>query len=78
MQICIWSKEYGLTVNPNETQVIIVGSPTLQFKINFQLIPVVSCTGSVVSDKEKNLGIYMYNRYTGTYYTCRSLKFLEP
>lgn len=43
--ICNWSKDFGLNLNPNKSQVIIIGSPKLIAKVDWSALPAVTLNG---------------------------------
>lgn len=58
-RISVWSKSYGLAVNPTKTQVIIIGSPSYISRMALNDLPSVVFNGMKLnySDRVKNLGI---------------------
>ncbi|CAH2244820.1 jg28016 [Pararge aegeria aegeria] len=57
--ICEWSKQYGLKVNPAKSQSIIIGSPGMISKVDWQNIPSIVYNGVAIpfSATVKDLGI---------------------
>lgn len=54
-----WSKQYGLTVNPTKTQVIVIGSSRMLSQIDWSDLPQVTfdSTALEISEVVKNLGV---------------------
>ncbi|CAH2237662.1 jg11339 [Pararge aegeria aegeria] len=61
LSIYTWSNSYGLCVNPNKSQVIIIGSRQQLAKVNFSTLPSVrfNSTDLLLSTTVKNLGLLM-------------------
>ncbi|KAG7302626.1 hypothetical protein JYU34_012573 [Plutella xylostella] len=64
--ILAWSQNYGLKVNPNKTQVIILGSPRFSSFVDYNALPPIVFDGVHIpwSKQVKNLGVYMDNAMT--------------
>ncbi|CAH2087481.1 unnamed protein product [Euphydryas editha] len=56
-----WANSFGLIVNPNKSQCIIIGSSRLRCKIDWNSIPQLKFTGVAIpySNRVKNLGLIM-------------------
>lgn len=59
-RILEWSRCFGIRINPDKTQTIIIGSPAYISKLDISKLPSVECNGVCVpfSESVKNLGIY--------------------
>ena len=60
-QISVWSKHFGLTINPLKSQAIVIGSPRLLSKINLSHISTILIDGTSIPFREsvRNLGVIM-------------------
>ena len=58
-KICAWSRSFGLNVNPQKTQAIIIGSSRIRSRIDFELLPTIIFDGVQVplSETVRNLGV---------------------
>lgn len=60
-EIRMWSQKFGLIVNPNKTQVMVVGSREMLNKVNISSLPQISFNNITIpySHTVKNLGLYI-------------------
>lgn len=67
-QLLSWSKRFGIDVNPNKCQAIIIGSPRQLCKINYSNLALLKYNGSVIpfSSTVKDLGILIDSNLSWT------------
>lgn len=58
-----WANNYGLLLNPDKTQVILIGRDRYISQLNLESLPPVILNGKSLAylTSEKNLGIYITN-----------------